>query len=203
MEVPEPEIELELPKIEIDDSNATEAFPTSSAVDQEKQATPLEPTSVDAEKNHKLSVDTEISFKYPQCNLSKFQTKNHLRPHVNSGGLYEDGVKDLPAFDENIQEVSIESKMEPQLKLIRGRPRLPRLSGPSQVAKTPISCSICGSHWRTLSALNIHMRVHNGEKPYKCYICGKGHNQKSQLKVNYNISKNMTQVFLPKYLDPL
>jgi len=53
-------------------------------------------------------------------------------------------------------------------------------------SKTPISCSICGSHWRTPSALNIHMRVHTGEKPYTCYVCGKGHKQKGQLKVHMN-----------------
>ena len=57
--------------------------------------------------------------------------------------FHEDDVTDSSAFDEEKPEVTIQQKMEPKLKLIRGRPM-------QTETKTQRSCSICGTHWKTL-----------------------------------------------------
>ena len=42
-------------------------------------------------------------------------------------------------------------------------------------------CPVCESNWRSASALDVHKRIHTGEKPYKCLICKMGFRQKGHI----------------------
>uniref|UniRef100_A0A3Q4ML50 C2H2-type domain-containing protein n=1 Tax=Neolamprologus brichardi TaxID=32507 RepID=A0A3Q4ML50_NEOBR len=52
----------------------------------------------------------------------------------------------------------------------------------------PFSCSTCGKMFSEAGNLRKHQRVHTGEKPpYGCTICGKNFSQLWNLKIHRNI----------------
>ncbi|XP_052216517.1 sal-like protein 1 isoform X2 [Dreissena polymorpha] len=64
----------------------------------------------------------------------------------------------------------------------------PDLSSQSPfVSKTPTvkhQCLVCQKGFSSASALQIHIRTHTGDKPFKCSVCGKAFTTKGNLKVH-------------------
>lgn len=51
-------------------------------------------------------------------------------------------------------------------------------------AKDHVVCAVCGRVFPSTAALELHQRVHTGERPYTCPHCGKGFAQPNNLRVH-------------------
>lgn len=70
-------------------------------------------------------------------------------------------------------------------------------------------CRYCGKIFGSDSALQIHLRSHTGERPFKCNVCGSRFTTKGNLKVHFQRHTSnfpnipMGQAPMPEYLEKL
>ena len=75
-------------------------------------------------------------------------------------------------------------------------PIQPRSIRPSDKSSLPRKhqCGFCEKRFFTMSDCRRHERIHTGEKPFKCDVCGRTFNQKSNME-NHRMQQHFQQLF--------
>uniref|UniRef100_A0A8C9C7V0 Spalt like transcription factor 3 n=1 Tax=Phocoena sinus TaxID=42100 RepID=A0A8C9C7V0_PHOSS len=96
------------------------------------------------------------------------------------------------------------------MKHRKGKPPNVSVFEPKANAEDPFfkhKCRFCAKVFGSDSALQIHLRSHTGERPFKCNICGNRFSTKGNLKVHFQRHKEkyphiqMNPYPVPEYLD--
>ncbi|KAL4228611.1 hypothetical protein ACF0H5_011661 [Mactra antiquata] len=115
----------------------------------------------------------EMKFECDQCEqkfMREYNLERHkLCSHNHCKSRYSDDGKDSPRVKGGKKEASKKS--------------------PGKLAETKSICMICGNEVFD-SKMDIHVRLHTGERPFICHVCGKGLISDKKLKRHLLIHSN-------------
>ena len=128
--------------------------------------------------------------------IDDIQEKYFVTSQIEELGEEEQDVYEKLNKDElytNVEFLSNKRRGRPRKEAYENnaKPKLPKFKDKSmlkQHLKTQVEapnerqiCDICGQAYKSKSALDVHVGLHNGFSPYECQVCGRKFTQKGAL----------------------